>query len=238
MTDSVLNILKVALLALLYLFFARVLWAVWSEVRGPRPGNAPVQASAKSAARPSTKKGVGNAANRGVDPRANAAAGAAAAAVAAASLAASTHAPTTATPATMPPPPPPASARGNLDPTSAAPRPPQVPAKVAAKGKPKAGRKGQVGRLIVLEPRVRKGTAIGLAHEITFGRAPGCTVSVPDDSYVSQVHARVYRNGDAVIVEDVGSTNGTYVNGNRITAAVVLRPGDRIQFGTTVLEAN
>lgn len=236
MTDSVLNILKVALLALLYLFFARVLWAVWSEVRGPRPGNAPVQASAKGTARPATKKAASNATNRGANTRAGATAGPGSAAPA--SLAASTHAPTTATPSTMPPPPPSPAMPGSLDPTSAAPRPPQAPTKIAAKGKPKAGRKGQVGRLIVLEPRVRKGTAIGLAHEITFGRAPGCTVSVPDDSYVSQVHARVYRNGDAVIVEDVGSTNGTYVNGNRITAAVVLRPGDRIQFGTTVLEAN
>ena len=36
MSDSLLNIFKFALLALLYLFFARVLWAVWSEVRGPR----------------------------------------------------------------------------------------------------------------------------------------------------------------------------------------------------------
>ncbi|MEO5724642.1 MAG: hypothetical protein ABIQ39_03230, partial [Ilumatobacteraceae bacterium] len=40
MTDQLLNIFKYALLALLYLFFARVLWAVWSEVRGPRRGKA------------------------------------------------------------------------------------------------------------------------------------------------------------------------------------------------------
>ncbi|MEI6403567.1 MAG: hypothetical protein WCP59_15420, partial [Actinomycetota bacterium] len=40
MSDSLLGVLKFALLALLYLFFARVLWAVWSEVRGPRPGMA------------------------------------------------------------------------------------------------------------------------------------------------------------------------------------------------------
>jgi hypothetical protein len=212
MTDSVLNILKVALLGLLYLFFARVLWAVWSEVRGPRPGTAPAQASAKAA---SGKSGTAKAAQ---------------AKVATPPLAAGATDLTTASP--VPPPPPPAP--------NAAPQPTSQPAPTQgkAKGKPKSGRKGQVGRLIVLEPRVRKGTAIGLAHEVTFGRAPGCTVSVPDDSYVSQVHARVYRNGEVVIVEDVGSTNGTYVNGNRITTAVVLRPGDRIQFGTTVLEAN
>ena len=178
MTDSVLNILKIALLALLYLFFARVLWAVWSEVRGPRPGKAPVPASARSAA----------------------------------------PLPAQAANASVPPP---------------------VPTPFAPpKGKAKAGRRGTVGRLIVLEPRVRKGTAIGLANEVTFGRAAGCTVSVPDDHYVSQVHARVFRSGEMVIVEDLGSTNGTYVNGTRLTDTVVLKPGDRIQFGTTVLEAD
>ena len=46
MTDQLLGILKWALLALLYLFFARVLWAVWSEVRGPRPGHAAIPRSA------------------------------------------------------------------------------------------------------------------------------------------------------------------------------------------------
>ena len=46
MSDQLLGILKIALLALLYIFFARVLWAVWSEVRGPRPGRPAMQQQA------------------------------------------------------------------------------------------------------------------------------------------------------------------------------------------------
>ncbi len=166
MSDSLLNILKFALLALLYLFFARVLWAVWSEVRGPRKG-APIQA--------------GGAAAGPVPPVANARAG---------------------------------------------------------RAKPPKGKRGVITRLVVLEPKASRGTAISLANEVTFGRAPGCTVSVPDDTFVSQVHARVFIDQGTAIVEDVGSTNGTYVNGNRISQALPLNPGDRIQIGSTVLEAN
>ena len=167
MTDSLLNILKYALLALLYLFFARVLWAVWSEVSGPRPGKAPVPAS--------------------------------------------THV--------------------------VAPTPHAAPVSQRSAGRPPKSKRGSVARLIVLEPKVRKGTAIGLANEITFGRAPGCTISVPDDTFVSQVHARVFNENGNIIIEDLGSTNGTYVNANRITAPLMLNKGDRIQIGSTVLEA-
>jgi len=89
-----------------------------------------------------------------------------------------------------------------------------------------------------VEPRASRGTALGLANEITFGRAPGCTVSVPDDTFVSQVHARVFNDHGNIILEDLGSTNGTYVNGNRLTTAVALQRGDRLQIGSTVLEAD
>ena len=178
MTDSLLNILKYTLLALLYLFFARVLWAVWSEVTGPRPGTAPLPASAK--------------ASTPLDPSAQAAAQS-----------------TIGTP-------------------------------VAAKGagRPAKGKRGAVGRLIVLEPKVRKGAAIGLGNEVTFGRAAGCTISVPDDTFVSQVHARVFSDQTNIVIEDLASTNGTYVNANRISAPQILHRGDRIQIGSIVLEAD
>ena len=55
---------------------------------------------------------------------------------------------------------------------------------------------------------------------------------------MSQVHARVFTDQGNVIIEDLGSTNGTYVNGNRITVAQVMHRGDRLQIGGTVLEAN
>ena len=166
MSDSLLNIFKFGLLALLYLFFARVLWAVWSEVRGPRAG-----AAAPLSAQPG-------------------------------------------------------------QPHPAVSVPPN-----RAKATPR-GKRGAVARLIVLEPRSNKGTAISVAQEITFGRAPGCTVAVPDDTFVSQVHARVFNDQGNIIIEDFGSTNGTFVNGTRLTLPQALHKGDRVQIGSTVLEAN
>jgi pSer/pThr/pTyr-binding forkhead associated (FHA) protein len=61
-------------------------------------------------------------------------------------------------------------------------------------------------------------------------------VALPADSFVSQVHARVFRRGDDYWVEDLGSTNGTLVNGRRINGAVPVRRGDRVQVGRSVLE--
>ncbi len=176
MTDSLLSIFKYALLALLYLFFARVLWAVWSEVRGPRP---------------TIHANTGQPNQRAATPR--------------------------------PAGPTPIPAKQNKQPKSK---------------QPPRGKKGAVARLIVLEPKASKGTALSVANEITFGRSGGCTVSVPDDTYVSQVHTRVFNDHGNIVVEDLGSTNGTYVNGNRLMAPVTLQQGDRIQIGSTVLEAS
>jgi len=74
--------------------------------------------------------------------------------------------------------------------------------------------------------------------ELTIGRAAGCHVSVADDTFASSLHARVFGRDGTVFVEDLGSTNGTYVNGARLTGATVLRPGDQVQVGNTVLEAS
>ena len=76
--------------------------------------------------------------------------------------------------------------------------------------------------------------AISVAQEITFGRAAGCTVAVPDDTFVSQIHARVFNDNGNIILEDFGSTNGTFVNGTRLTIPQALHKGDRVQIGSTV----
>jgi pSer/pThr/pTyr-binding forkhead associated (FHA) protein len=57
-----------------------------------------------------------------------------------------------------------------------------------------------------------------------------------DDTFVSQLHARVFQRESQAYVEDLGSTNGTYLNGNRVATATPLRRGDRLQVGSTVLE--
>ena len=71
--------------------------------------------------------------------------------------------------------------------------------------------------------------------ETTVGRAPGCGVVLTDDTFVSQVHARVFRRNREILVEDLGSTNGTFVNGNRIETVTRVRKGDSVKFGETVM---
>ena len=153
MSDGLLTILKFCLLALLYLFLARVVWTVGSELRG-----APLPA--------------------------------------------------------------------------AAPAPEPAPAKAKAKAPARRG-----WRLLVIEPASASGQAFDMNGELTIGRAAGCGISLPNDTFVSNVHARVYERDGDVFVEDLGSTNGTLVNDETLTGTRRLRKGDRIAAGHTVLEA-
>ena len=91
--------------------------------------------------------------------------------------------------------------------------------------------------LVVVEPATQKGRAYGLTDEVTLGRAAGCTVTL-DDNFVSQLHARVTRRDGVLYAEDLGSTNGTYVNGKKLTGAVLLKRGDQMRVGSTVLEVD
>ncbi len=155
MPESLLTILKFCFLAVLYLFFFRVLRAVWAELGGGR---------------------------------------AAAAA-----------------------------------PVVQAPR--RAPSKRSSRG----GKNGS--RLRVVEPTDRRGQTYELGDELTLGRATGCQVTI-DDNYVSQLHARVFRREGQLYIEDLGSTNGTYLNRKKVTAPIAVRRGDRLQVGRTVLELN
>lgn len=163
MPESLLRILQFLLLALLYLFFFRVLRAVWAEVSSPRDLSAG-----------------------------------------------------------------PAEPRGRT--ASSRDRGPAAP-------------KGAPGRLRVLEPPDRKGQAFDLGEELTVGRASGCQVKV-DDTYASQLHARIFRRDGELFVEDLGSTNGTYLNrrGTRnkekVAGPLALKLGDRLIIGKTVLEVS
>jgi len=91
-------------------------------------------------------------------------------------------------------------------------------------------------QLRIVEPSARRGETFTLLDEVTVGRGGGCGI-VLDDSFVSQVHARVFRRDGDVYVEDLGSRNGTLLNGHPVAAAERLRRGDRVQFGKTVTEA-
>jgi pSer/pThr/pTyr-binding forkhead associated (FHA) protein len=115
----------------------------------------------------------------------------------------------------------------------------EVPVLPTANDKPTAatdkgkGRRAAPSKLVVIGPG---GASYGLADELTIGRAAGCAVPLPDDNFVSTMHARVFRRDGDYWVEDLGSTNGSLVNGRRISAATPLRRGDRLQIGRTVLE--
>lgn len=81
-----------------------------------------------------------------------------------------------------------------------------------------------------------QGSVFPLTTELTIGRAAGCAVALPDDTFVSQLHARVFLKGADFWLEDLGSTNGTLLNGRRLTGSAPVRRGDRVQVGQTVLE--
>ena len=178
MPENLLTLLNYLLLALLYLFFARVLWAVWSEVRATR-----------SKAAPTAQAG-----------------------------------------------PPPATIVTR--PTSA-PRvaKPSKTTKVDRKSrKAKARAVGPATQLVVAQPPERAGATFPLGNEITIGRAAGCHVQVSSDSFASSLHARIYLSDGLTMVEDLGSTNGTFVNGARIGGPTAVKPGDHVHVGSTVLE--
>jgi pSer/pThr/pTyr-binding forkhead associated (FHA) protein len=164
MSEQLLTILKLCLLALLYLFFFRVLRAVWAELRAPVP------------------------------------------------------APT------------PAAAAGS--------RPAPAPAPAPSPAASSPSKRSAPGELVVVAPATQAGRSYPIGEELTVGRAGGCAVSLPEDTYVSTLHARVFRSPEgAVKVEDLGSTNGTFVNKAKVGNAVVLQRGDRLQVGNTTLEA-
>lgn len=96
-------------------------------------------------------------------------------------------------------------------------------------------KRGSAKVLRVVDPPEMRGRAFQIGGELTVGRAPGCHISL-DDSYTSQLHARIYRQEGQVYVEDLGSTNGTFLNRRKVLAPSALHNGDRLQIGRTTFE--
>ena len=93
------------------------------------------------------------------------------------------------------------------------------------------------GRLVVVEsPALEAGAVYDTgAVPVTLGRSADNTVALARDEFASSRHARVEAQRDGVWLFDVGSTNGTYVNGHRIDGRVRLNPGDVVKVGGTEL---
>ena len=81
-----------------------------------------------------------------------------------------------------------------------------------------------------------QGSNIEIGQELQIGRAAGAEGRLGDDPEISRQHARISRNPQGqLMVEDLGSTNGTYVNGQRISGPQALNPGDTVQMGRSTL---
>ena len=93
------------------------------------------------------------------------------------------------------------------------------------------------GRLVVVSsPTLEQGEERTLdSKALTVGRGPQNDVTLDGDDYASAKHARIEPRGDGVWVEDIGSTNGTFLNGIKLTRARKLTPGDVVRVGETEL---
>src|SRR5512133_460168 len=111
------------------------------------------------------------------------------------------------------------------------------PAQAAAQGLGRQAQPVSSGALVtVRSSAIEQGTRFELnAKAITVGRAASNDIRLVDDEFASGTHARIEPRRDGVWVEDIGSTNGTYVNGTRLARAQRLTSGDVIRVGETDL---
>lgn len=93
----------------------------------------------------------------------------------------------------------------------------------------------RVGELVMVRTDTQVGATITVTDAVVLGRSPDADVLL-DDPYASMFHLRLTMDGDTMSLADLGTTNGTYVNGRRVTNPVVLNAGDSVQVGKTIME--
>jgi pSer/pThr/pTyr-binding forkhead associated (FHA) protein len=106
-----------------------------------------------------------------------------------------------------------------------------------AQGRPASGKAKTPRSLVVLDEHGQKVHTVRLDGDAAWqlGRAEACQIQL-SDTYVSSFHARIFSRDGGWFVEDLGSTNGTYLNQRRLTAPSELRAGDKVKLGKTTLE--
>jgi FHA domain len=213
-----LKIIQIGFLVLLWVLVLSVAVVMRSDLFARRRARTPKKTKAPKAAKVARTSGSAVAAGPAAVPAGAAGlsgpVGAGAAAAAAAGAATATTS---------------AAARATDATAAGAPARPQPPSRPP---KPRRG----APRELVVTAGTAQGTRIELgANPLTIGRSPENTL-VLDDDYVSGRHARLFPHEGTWVVEDLGSTNGTYLDHTRLTSAVVLPVGTPIRIGKTVLE--
>ena len=94
---------------------------------------------------------------------------------------------------------------------------------------------GSVARIVVISPDKKSQRTFELSEKLTtIGRMPACTIQI-DDKVASRKHCVIKQEPDSFLLIDMGSANGTQVNGERVKKEQRLTHSDRIQIGNTVL---
>lgn len=106
-------------------------------------------------------------------------------------------------------------------------------AQPAKKGRSR--RQPEASELVVEDSEIfAPGTQFALENgSVSIGRSSGSDIVVKSDDYASGQHAQLSRHGGLLYVEDLGSTNGTFVNGQKAVGATPLRDGDSVRVGST-----
>jgi pSer/pThr/pTyr-binding forkhead associated (FHA) protein len=110
----------------------------------------------------------------------------------------------------------------------------RTPPGVATGGAPASDSPARPSMLMVSSDG-QKPRSVRLDASTTIGRSVECELRL-DDTYVSQQHARIFDRSGNWYVEDLGSTNGTFVNEQKLVAPAMLTPGDKIRVGRTLVE--
>ena len=111
----------------------------------------------------------------------------------------------------------------------------EPPPQRAAQPRQQRERKKEPRTVVVLAEQGKRLASVPLQGNLQVGRADACQIKL-SDTYASSFHARIFSRDGQWYVEDLGSTNGTYMNQRRVTSPVEVRAGDRIRVGKTTLE--
>jgi pSer/pThr/pTyr-binding forkhead associated (FHA) protein len=110
----------------------------------------------------------------------------------------------------------------------------QTRSPAAPAAKPSRGGRAPT-QVVVHDAGGGKPRTVRMSDPLEIGRGDGCAIRL-EDHYVSQVHARLYQRDGAWHVEDLGSTNGTFLNEGIVSSATPVHVGDTVRVGKTVLE--